>query len=214
MPSPSSSAGDHAQLGAIVLCGGQSRRMGQPKAWLDFGPEKMLQRVVRLVGMVAQPIVVVAAPRQDLPTLPDVVRIVRDAVQGRGPMQGLLAGLGALPKTTELAYATACDVPFLKPEWITRLAHLIDQNDLAIPYTDGYHHPLAALYRVGPVRPVVERLLAQDRLRTVSLMEAVETRVVTCDELLDVDSTLATLRNLNTPEDYEQARKEAGLAPA
>ena len=34
-------------LGAVVLCGGESRRMGQPKAWLPFGPERMLQRVVR-----------------------------------------------------------------------------------------------------------------------------------------------------------------------
>ena len=37
-------------LGAIVLCGGRSRRMGGPKAWLPFGPERLLQRVVRLAG--------------------------------------------------------------------------------------------------------------------------------------------------------------------
>ena len=39
-----------ASLGAVVLCGGESRRMGRPKAWLPFGPERMLQRVVRLGG--------------------------------------------------------------------------------------------------------------------------------------------------------------------
>ena len=43
--------------GAVVLCGGESRRMGRPKAWLPFGDERMLQRVVRLVDMVARPIV-------------------------------------------------------------------------------------------------------------------------------------------------------------
>ena len=63
-------------LGAVVLCGGESRRMGRPKAWLPFGPELMLQRVVRLVGTVARPIVVVAAPGQDLPELPAGVSIV------------------------------------------------------------------------------------------------------------------------------------------
>ena len=60
------------ELGAVVLCGGQSRRMGQPKAWLQFGPERLLQRVVRLVGsgIGDGPIVVVAAPGQDCPPLP------------------------------------------------------------------------------------------------------------------------------------------------
>ena len=58
-------------VGAIVLCGGMSRRMGRPKAWLPFGPDEvMLQRVVRLVREVVGPVVVVAAPEQELPMLP------------------------------------------------------------------------------------------------------------------------------------------------
>ena len=52
-------------IGGIVLCGGESRRMGRPKAWLPFGDELMLQRVVRILGEVVNPIVVVAAPGQD-----------------------------------------------------------------------------------------------------------------------------------------------------
>src|SRR5829696_6616837 len=133
-------------LGAVVLCGGQSSRMGQPKAWLPFGPERMLQRVVRLVGEVADPIVVVAAPGQDHPPLPDSVTVVRDPVSGRGPLQGLAAGLSALPEAVEFAFASATDVPFLHPAWITRLRALIGDHDLAIPFVDGYYHPLAALY--------------------------------------------------------------------
>jgi molybdenum cofactor guanylyltransferase len=66
-------------LGAVVLCGGESRRMGVPKAWLPFGPERLLQWVVRLVGVVSRPIVV-AAPGQELPELPTGVSIVRDPV--------------------------------------------------------------------------------------------------------------------------------------
>jgi molybdopterin-guanine dinucleotide biosynthesis protein A len=199
-------------IAGIILCGGESRRMRQSKAWLDFGSEKLLQRVVRLVRSVAAPIVVVAAPDQELPTLPDAIRVVRDAVEGRGPLEGLLAGLTALPEKIDLAYATATDVPFLQPEFVLRLAELIGDADLAIPYSDGFHHPLSALYRPQVVRPVVEELLAQKRLAPSYLMEAVKTRVVAADELRAVDPMLVTLRNLNTPADYQQALKDAGLA--
>ncbi|HWB09230.1 MAG TPA: molybdenum cofactor guanylyltransferase [Pirellulales bacterium] len=201
-----------ASVGAIVLCGGQSRRMGQAKAWLDFGPEKMLQRVVRLASSVATQVVVVGAPGQELPDLPTEVLVVRDAVEGRGPLQGLLAGLVALPDSTELAYATATDVPFLAPAWIARLRELIGDADLAIPYTDGFYQPLAALYRRRCVRPAIEGLLASDRLRPAFLADAVKTRVVTVEELRSVDAALGTLRNLNTPAEYHEALREAGLA--
>ena len=157
-------------LGAVVLCGGESRRMGVPKAWLPFGPERLLQRVVRLVATMAQPIAVVAAERQDLPELPADVLIARDPIAGRGPLQGLAAGLSALPDSLELIYATATDVPFLEPRWITRLAELIDDHDLAIPYVGEEYHPLAALYRRPAVLPVIERMLEQGNLKVKSIV--------------------------------------------
>ena len=72
-------------------------------------------------------------PWPGLPPLPPSVRIVRDEVSGRGPLQGLAAGLTALPDTVELAYASATDAPFLQPAWIGRLRELIGEADLAIP---------------------------------------------------------------------------------
>jgi molybdopterin-guanine dinucleotide biosynthesis protein A len=198
-------------VAALVLCGGESRRMGRPKAWLPFGPEFILQRVVRLVATVARPIVVVAAPGQELPDLPVDVSILRDAVAGRGPLQGLATGLAYLPDSTTLVYATATDVPFLEPRWISRLLELSDGQDLVIPFVGGYYHPLAALYQRNTVLPAIEALLREDRLRPVFLAEAVTTRVVGEAELRAVDPDLGTIRNLNTPDDYGQALRDAGL---
>jgi molybdopterin-guanine dinucleotide biosynthesis protein A len=198
--------------GAVVLCGGESRRMGVPKAWLPFGPERMLQRVVRLVATVARPIAVVAAEGQVLPKLPADVVIARDPIAGRGPLQGLAAGLDALPDSLELVYATATDVPFLEPRWITRLAELIGDHHLAIPYIDEEYHPLAALYRRPAVLPVIERMLEQGNLRLKSIVERVPARVVYATEMREADQDLGTLRNLNRPEEYEQALRDAGLS--
>ena len=196
---------------AVILCGGASQRMGRPKAWLPFGEERMIDRVVRLAGTAARPIVVVAAADQVLPELGVDVTVVRDPVPGRGPLQGLAAGLGALPDSVELVYATATDVPFLEPRWIGRLVELSDGYDLVIPFVGGYHHPLAALYRRHTVLPAIEGLLIEDRLRLSILVDAIKTRVVDESEMKSVDPELQTLRNLNSPEDYARALADAGL---
>jgi molybdopterin-guanine dinucleotide biosynthesis protein A len=70
--------------------------MGTSKALLPFGPETMLQRVVRLLGQVVTPIVAVAAVGQVLPDLPAEVIVTRDEREARGPLEGLKAGLTAL----------------------------------------------------------------------------------------------------------------------
>jgi molybdopterin-guanine dinucleotide biosynthesis protein A len=198
-------------LGAVVLCGGESRRMGSPKAWLPFGDERLLQRVVRLAGTVAHAIVVVAAPGQELPELPPDVTVVRDAVAARGPLQGLAGGFAALPRSVELAYATATDVPFLEPRWISRLAELAVGYDIVIPRVDDLYQPLAALYRKDFVLPVIERMLAENCRRLTLLVETLRTRVVDETELRAVDLMLGTLRNLNRPEDYREALDLAGF---
>src|SRR5438445_8494260 len=152
------------QVGGIILCGGQSKRMGRPKAWLPFGGELMLPRVVRLLGEAADPVVVVAAPGQDVPPLPAGVEVVRDEERGRGPLQGLAAGLSALRGRAEAAYLSSCDVPFLRPSFVRRMIDLLDDRAICVPFVDGFHHPLAAVYRVEIVNSVTQ-LLSENRLR-------------------------------------------------
>jgi molybdopterin-guanine dinucleotide biosynthesis protein A len=191
----------------IILCGGQSTRMGKPKAWLPFGGELMLQRVVRLLSGVVRPVVVVAAPDQDVPPLPSEVRLARDDERGRGPLQGLAAGLRALQGEADAAYVSSCDVPFLRPEFVRRLIMLLGDHAACVPRIGEHYHPLSAVYRLE-VLLIVEGLLKDNRLGVHSLFEAVETRVVEAEELTDVDPQLQSLRNSNTPEEYQEALKE------
>jgi len=193
----------------IVLCGGKSTRMGSSKALLPFGSETMLQRVVRLLGEVVSPMVVVAALDQELPALPRDVIIARDEHEARGPLEGLRAGLKALPEDVEKAYVTSCDVPLLVPNFVRQMLDLARGYDVAVMEIDGFTHPLSAVYRRATL-PSVDDLLAQDRLRPVFLFEAVKTRRVRPEEMT-ADPELRTLRNLNTREDYERALLDAGL---
>jgi molybdopterin-guanine dinucleotide biosynthesis protein A len=195
--------------GGIVLCGGMSTRMGTSKAMLPFGPETMLQRVVRLLGTVVTPIVAVAAREQTLPELPAEVIITRDEREQRGPLEGLRAGLKALPESVEAAYVTSCDVPLFVPAFAARMIGLLEDHDIAVMEIDGFAHPLSAVYRRA-VLPQVESLLAKDKLRPVFLFDGVRTRRVRPEEMSAVDPELRTLRNLNTREDYLAALAEAG----
>lgn len=195
--------------GGIVLAGGKSTRMGTSKALLPFGPETMLQRVVRILSGVVSPIVVVAAADQELPALPDEVIVTRDEREARGPLEGLRAGLKALPGDVDAAYVTSCDVPLLVPGFVTQMLDLARDHDVAVMEIDGFPHPLSAVYRRTTL-PHVEDLLAHDRLRPVFLFERVKTRRVQPAEITS-DPDLLTLRNLNTREEYEQALALAGL---
>ncbi len=184
--------------------------MGVPKATMHFGPETMLQRVIRLLATVVSPIVVVAANEQSLPALPEEVRVTRDEREARGPLEGLRAGLKALPESVDAAYVTSCDVPLLVPAFVQRMVELMGDHDIAVMEIDGFPHPLSAVYRRTTL-PHVESLLAQDRLRPVFLFDAVRTRRVQPAEMTGVDQQLQTLRNLNTQEDYRAALSDAGL---
>jgi len=170
----------------------------------------MLQRVVRLLGTVVAPIVAVAAQEQLLPVLPNDIIVTRDEREQRGPLEGLRAGLKALPDSIDIAYVTSCDVPLLVPGFVSRMIELLGDHDIAVMEIDGFAHPLSAVYRRDTLQHI-EPLLAQDKLRPVFLFDAVRTRRVQAAEMISVDPELHTLRNLNTPEDYSAALLAAGL---
>ena len=188
----------------VILCGGQSSRMGRPKAWLPVGGETMLARVVRLLGEVVSPLVVVAAPEQELPPIPADILIVRDPEKGRGPLVGIAAGLSALMGKADAAYVSSCDVPLLRPAFVRRMIDLLGDHIACVPEVGGYRHPLAAVYRVE-VAAIAAELLAADKLRPAFLFERVATRVVRAEDFAEVDPEGESLRNLNTPEEYERA---------
>ncbi len=123
----------------------------------------------------------------------------------------LAAGLRAIGDRIDAAYVTACDVPLLVPLFVRRMFELLGDHEIAVPHDGQFFHPLAAVYRPS-VLAKVDTLLASDRLRVRDLFAESDTRQVSVAELRDVDPQLATLANLNRPEDYQAALVQAGLA--
>lgn len=187
--------------------------MGRDKATLPFGPERMIQRVLRLIGEATdiERVVIVAASEQSLPELPGEVLIARDVRPYRGPLEGLATGIRALDDRVDAVYATACDVPLLVPAFVDRMFALLGDFDIAVPFDGQYHHPLAAVYRLT-VLEHIQKLLDSERLRPRFLFDEVRTSEVPVDDLRAVDPQLSTLENLNHLQDYVSALAAAGFA--
>jgi molybdopterin-guanine dinucleotide biosynthesis protein A len=199
------------RVGGIVLCGGQSRRMGRPKALLPFGPELMLERVVRILAPIVQPIVVVGAVEQPLLPLQNV-RWATDRQPGRGPLEGLAAGFETLGSDVSAAYATSCDVPLLNADFVKSLILQLQSYDAVVPVEGELYHPLAAVYRAS-VLPVIQQLLVNSQLRPVYLFDHVRTKFIDVEALRSCDPELRSLMNLNQWDDYLAALKIAGFMP-
>jgi molybdopterin-guanine dinucleotide biosynthesis protein A len=202
------------EAGAIILAGGKSSRMGSPKASLDWHGSTLLRRVTGLAQRTIDgPVVVVRAPGQELPEIHPSIEVVEDAREGRGPLQGLAAGLAAIGDRAEVAYASSTDVPLLHPAFIRRVIGAFTGDiDVVLPEIHGFRQPLSAAYRTS-LLVEVEGLVAADKLKPAFLFE--RCRVLRLDDaamlrdgkLAAVDPDLDSVRNLNEPSDYEQARE-------
>ena len=199
----------------VVLAGGQSSRMGKPKAALEWHGSTLLRRTAQIVARATSgPVVVVRAPGQDLPELPDGVLVADDPREGKGPLQGIAAGLAALTGRADLAFVSSTDLPFLHPAFIRRVLGVLEEDgaaDVALPVARGYKQPLAAGYRVS-LAGTAERLVKEDRLRPAFLFEECQVRALDDAELkanpvlAALDPDLDSLLNVNTTADYDAAR--------
>jgi molybdopterin-guanine dinucleotide biosynthesis protein A len=194
--------------------------MGRPKAGLEWHGATLLHRTAAVVArVVTGPVVVVRAPGQELPELPAGVQTVEDPVEGLGPMQGVAAGLAAVRDRAGVAFVCSTDLPFLHPAYARRVLRGLDDPavDLVLPTVRGFRQPLAAGYRTA-LTGLIEQQLAAGNLRPGMLLKHC-TAVQPDDATLLADPAVAaadpaldSVQNVNTPEEYEQARARPGPA--
>jgi molybdenum cofactor guanylyltransferase len=188
-----------ATLAAIVLAGGHSSRMGTDKALLDWHGSTMLRRITGILQRLAEPVVVVTALGQRLPSLPGVDQAA-DRAPERGPLEGIAAGIRALDDRCELVFVGAVDAPFLHPAFVSGLVSALGNHDAAVPDAGGHRHPTAAVYRTS-LLPVLERVLDAGQRAPADLFSRIEVRLVEESELSHPES----LVNVNTPDQYRAA---------
>jgi molybdopterin-guanine dinucleotide biosynthesis protein A len=191
------------EVEGFILVGGASSRMGADKAGLSLGGRSFVERIAVALQSVAENIRLVGA-RDERDALG--LAVVRDVYAKWGALGGLHAALAAA--RAPWAAIVACDLPFVTGELFVRLASLRENFDAVVPVQPcGRPQPLCALYRRETCRPRAEELIAAGERRPRRLLTAVDTRRVMPDELADLDHSALFFTNVNTPEDFAQARE-------
>ena len=198
-------------VAALVLAAGESRRMGRPKALLDWGGKPLLQHQIdELAAAGCDPVVVVLG--HEAPTIEAAIdcrgpcRIVLNSRYMSGRASSLRAGAATLPDDTGAVIVASVDGPCST----STVRALIDAwragptpGSIIVPRHEGRNgHP--ALFDgslLAEIRAVEERSQG---------LRAVRRAHVATTTFLDVDDPLVTL-NLNTPEDYAAAKTRLDL---
>lgn len=191
------------EVEGFILVGGASSRMGTNKADLALGGKQFVERIAGALALVAKSVKLVGARGEAFehrwPGVPDVY-------EQWGALGGLHAALAAC--RSEWAAIVACDLPFVTGELFVRLASLGENFDAVIPVQqDGRAQPLCALYRPQVCLSITQELIEQGERRPRTLLERTRARRVTPDELSDLSGAHSFFINVNTPEDYEEAKE-------
>lgn len=186
----------------VIQAGGKSTRMGgRPKALLELGGHRIIERVVGAVGPVVDHLLLVTNTPElyaflGLPMVPDVY-------PDHGSLGGIYSGLAAAPGDS--AFTVACDMPFLHPDVARLVVERAGRGDVVIPRVGEQLETLHAAYAKSCLSPIEARLRS-GRLKIVGFFDQV--RVVEIDEaeIARYRDPAVVFMNVNTPDELERAR--------
>jgi molybdopterin-guanine dinucleotide biosynthesis protein A len=194
------------QIEGFILAGGESSRMGRDKALLELDGSPLLVRTARLVESVAGPPTVVGSPESHRSL---GLRVIGDDWPGAGPLGGIATALRASSAPWNLV--VACDLPYLTRPWLDYLISraLASAADAVLPMNARGAEPLCAMYHKR-CEPVIRAALERGTRKITDGLEGVQVAYIEGSEWKVFDSDGLLFKNMNSPEDYEEARARLG----
>ena len=196
----------------IILCGGQSRRMGQDKGSLIIKDKPMIKYILSTLNNEMDEVIIVLNDIERIDKYMEFIDpqdynyeliFAEDKIKNKGPISGILTGLENI--STDYAIVFPCDNPFVTKKTIQTLFNEIEENIQAVvPYHDDKNklktsEPLHSIYNKNIV-PIIKDLILKDSLHIKGAIEKIDTKFV----LIDNKKILKKeFRNLNRPEDLK-----------
>ena len=177
----------------IILCGGQSRRMGRDKGSMIIQDKPMIKHILSTLNHEINEVVIVLNNQERIdryskfinPTdYTYTIKFVEDEIKNKGPMPGIMTGLSHI--SGKYALILPCDSPYVSKNYITTIFSQIDEKYQAVvPYHDEENklktsEPLHSIYDKSVI-PVIENLVSEDVLHIKGLIEKIDTKFVLID---------------------------------
>jgi molybdopterin-guanine dinucleotide biosynthesis protein A len=191
----------------VIQAGGKSTRMGgRPKALMELGGRRIIDRVAEVLHAVTDYLLIVtntpdAYASLGLPMVPDVF-------PDHGSLGGIYSGLRAAPG--DAAFTVACDMPFLMPEVARLVIDRASLADVVLPMSDGRFETLHACYAKSCLGPIEQRL-REGRLKIAGFFDEVHVLAIPEEEVARYRRPDLIFMNVNTPEELARAREMAAV---
>ena len=192
---------------ALVLCGGKSRRMGRPKAFLPYEGKTMIEHVLGQVRDLFHEVLLVANEPESYEDLG--FDVVKDILPYRGPLGGILSGL--LVSSNPYAFVVACDMPFVDRKLIREMTAKRHGTDVIVLAHDHGVEPLLGVYSKNCIKPLEESLFTGN-LSLQEFLSGLKAQTFRYEENFEPGERLPPFFNVNTPQEYSQVLMGTGAA--
>ncbi len=194
-------------LSIAVQAGGQSRRMGENKALKTFLGRPLIQRVIERIEPIADEILITTNQPEDLEFLR--LPLFTDIQPGIGALGGLYTAV--MSAKYSLVAVVACDMPFVNAPLLVAAASFLIQDgaDVGIVETAEGFEPFHAVYRRATCIPAMAAAIQSDQRRVNSWFPMVKLRKLTAVEIQRYDPDGNAFSNVNTPEEFAEAERQA-----
>ena len=192
----------HAPFSLAIIAGGQSRRMGRDKAFVEFGGKALIERVIgRSADLGQAETILITNKPADYAHLG--LPMYRDILPGKGSLGGIYTAL--MKALSPDVLVLACDMPFVNAGLLRfMLQHRRADIDIVVPTVDGYPQALHAIYNKTCIEPIAAELAA-NRLKIIRFYGKMRLRYLAETDYTTYDPTGRSFANLNTPEELAEA---------
>ena len=177
----------------IILCGGQSRRMGRDKGSMIIQDKPMIKHILSTLNHQIDEAVIVLNDKTRISRYSEFINpqdysytitFVEDKIKNKGPLPGIMTGLEQIK--SDYALILPCDSPYITEKYINTIFSEIEEDYQAIvPYHDNENkiktsEPLHSIYNKNII-PLIENLIDEDILHIKGLIEKIDTKFVLID---------------------------------
>lgn len=186
---------------AIIMAGGDSRRMGIDKSMLPVKGRPLIERICEQLQGSFEQILISANDAAKFAFLG--LAVVPDRVAGQGPLMGIASALNA--SDNDLNFVVACDIPRIELRFARRMLSEAAERgaDIILPVgCRGKHEPLFAIYRKSAL-VAIDKVLSSGGRKISDVFPLCTVKYI---------EMKGSLINLNTAAEYEKFQEEAGHA--